>query len=395
MYQKKKILICMEQMSTGGVATSLISLLNALDYEKLEVDLIFSRDADEWMKFINPNVNVLPPAMDERNYILAKLKKLVVFTLRGWLPFYPFYMAVRGKQYPFGKIQLMSGLARVSVSRRLKKRYDVAIGYMEGFPNYFINKKVNAVKKAAYIHNSYTRSGMDSIFDRKYFEKTDKIVLVTQESLDDFAEVWGKLADKATVVHNILPVDDVRKRSLENPQDFHPDKNYLNIVTAARLDNRQKRLDRAIEVMRRMTGEGKKVRWYVFGEGDDRAYLERLIKKYRLEDVFMLMGNRSNVLPYVRMADVFAMTSAFEGRPIAVDEALAVGTPVIAASYASAVQQIDDGVTGIITENSTKGVYEAVNYIYSHRKVLDKFRENLRSKRFNTTAEEFMRLIEE
>ena len=70
-------------------------------------------------------------------------------------------------------------------------------------------------------------------------------------------------------------------------------------------------------------------RFIWIGEGDARDEVERLIESLKLSDQFLLPGYVEDVEPYYAMFDTFALTSRYEGLPLAVIKALASGTPVV------------------------------------------------------------------
>ena len=57
---KKKILILHFNMELGGVETSLLGLLDMVDYDQLEVDLFLYAHEGTLMEHINPKVPLLP-----------------------------------------------------------------------------------------------------------------------------------------------------------------------------------------------------------------------------------------------------------------------------------------------------------------------------------------------
>ena len=59
---KKKVLFVYYDMSIGGSTTSLLSLLNELDYEKYDVDLLLYKNQGDLLSLIPPQVNVLDQA---------------------------------------------------------------------------------------------------------------------------------------------------------------------------------------------------------------------------------------------------------------------------------------------------------------------------------------------
>ena len=78
----------------------------------------------------------------------------------------------------------------------------------------------------------------------------------------------------------------------------------------------------------------------MLGDGPDTAKLEALIEQLALTDAVHLLGKRSNVLPYLKAADVAVSASLWEGMPNTLLEALSVGTPIVATDCATGPREI-------------------------------------------------------
>jgi len=76
------------------------------------------------------------------------------------------------------------------------------------------------------------------------------------------------------------------------------------------------------------------------GEGPLKSELLAQRKQLGLNEVVHLVGFQPNPFPYFRHADLFVLPSRFEGLPLAVLEALAVGTPVVASDCPGALHEI-------------------------------------------------------
>ena len=68
---------------------------------------------------------------------------------------------------------------------------------------------------------------------------------------------------------------------------------------------------------------------HIYGEGDLREELEKLIESYGMQDKIFLEGNQENILSRIKNAGVFVFTSNYEGLPNALIEAMAMGIPSI------------------------------------------------------------------
>lgn len=374
---KKKVLIASYPLDVGGTTTALLSLLHHIDYEKYDIDLILARNEGDFIPLLPKEVNLLSCALQERGNFTDKIKKLFIYMVKGVFLKCFVYKYLKKNTFPLAKFQILSGYGWAEASRRLRQEYDVAIGFMEGWPNVFIAKKTHAKKKLAWIHPEYKSSGLDPALDEPILKKFDKIVLVTEKCKEVFNDVFPLLSGKTAVVENIVSPSYIKKLADMPEEDFNPDSGCLNIITAARLSLADKGLDRGVYAMGRLKAEGYKVRWFVLGGGRDRQRLEDMIKENNLENEFVLLGERVNPYPYIKKADVFVLTSRYEGKPIAVTEAQILGVPVITTEYASAREQVNHGIDGIITPNDDTAIYDGIKKVLENRDLLLFFENNL------------------
>ncbi len=90
-------------------------------------------------------------------------------------------------------------------------------------------------------------------------------------------------------------------------------------------------------------------RLMILGEGEERPALEALIKKLALSGDVTLPGFVANPYPYLRQASVFVLSSAWEGLPTVLVEALALGSPIVSTNCPSGPSEIlGDGGLGTL-----------------------------------------------
>ncbi len=87
----------------------------------------------------------------------------------------------------------------------------------------------------------------------------------------------------------------------------------------------------------------------ILGEGEMRSELETLISNFKLEERIHLPGTIKNVTGYLYKADLFVLSSRFEGFPVTLCDAMACGVPVIAADCLSGPREIiHNGTDGML-----------------------------------------------
>jgi glycosyltransferase involved in cell wall biosynthesis len=84
-------------------------------------------------------------------------------------------------------------------------------------------------------------------------------------------------------------------------------------------------------------------RLIILGEGDERPRLEALVRELRLDHDVSLPGFVQNPFAFMAKASVFVLSSAFEGLPGALIQALACGTNVVATDCHSGPREILQG----------------------------------------------------
>ena len=92
----------------------------------------------------------------------------------------------------------------------------------------------------------------------------------------------------------------------------------------------------------------RRARLLILGDGPLRARLEARARSLGLAASVIFAGYRTNVPAIVRTCDVFVLSSRFEGLPVAVAEAMAVGVPVVASAVGGVPEIVTPEVTGLL-----------------------------------------------
>lgn len=366
----KKLLFVYPSMGVGGSTTSLLSLLNELDYSKYSVDMLMFQEPGKLANEIPSQVNILPAAY--RSMVPFKLRKRM--SIHCW-------KAVLTSKIPLQRSQLIAQ-ASAKFCRSLDNEYDVAVAFLECWPLYYLSTKVNAKKKVCWIHVNYKEASFEPDFDRYYVKKMDKFVLVSDSCAENFKICFPEIAERVETIPNILSSKTVRNRSLESvcEIDWLRYKETIKFISVCRLDCSHKGLDRAIKAFKRIVDNFNGVLprnfvWFIIGGGKDEEMLRKMIENFSLNKYILMLGEKMNPLVYVRNCDVFLLPSRYEGKPMAVTEAQMLGLVLAVTNYSSAHEQIRHQIDGIIAENNDEAIYEMLKEFISGEVKIEKLKE--------------------
>jgi glycosyltransferase involved in cell wall biosynthesis len=153
------------------------------------------------------------------------------------------------------------------------------------------------------------------------FASYDRILILTDAEKSGLTRMFPWLSRRFETVANpyvsvaMRAVDD-RLSSVDAPR----------IITLARMMP-QKRLDRLLAAFARVRTPS--VRLIILGDGPERGRLEQQARSLGIDDRVEMPGFVEDVVPFLRRADLFVLSSDYEGLPAAILEALACHVPVV------------------------------------------------------------------
>jgi glycosyltransferase involved in cell wall biosynthesis len=181
---------------------------------------------------------------------------------------------------------------------------------------------------------------------RTFYPWAASVVAVSRGAADDLAQWAGLPRDLVEVVYN--PVITTAGLEAARQRPNHPwfgDGQPPVILGVGRLTAQKDfpTLIRAFADVRRQ----RPARLLILGEGEDRAELTALVQELGIAGDVDLPGFRDNALAYMASSALFVLSSAWEGLPTVLIEALAVGTPVVSTDCPSGPREIlQDGRLG-------------------------------------------------
>lgn len=110
--------------------------------------------------------------------------------------------------------------------------------------------------------------------------------------------------------------------------------------------------------------EFEKMRYLICGRGENEENLRREAEELGIADHVVFLGYRLDVPDLLRCSDLFAFMSFREGLPVALMEAMSSGLPSVCSRIRGNTDLIDDGVEGLLVDNTPQAVAEAIGALY-------------------------------
>ena len=395
----KRIIFAIHYLELGGAERSLIGLLRALDYSKVKVDLFVYSHRGELMKEIPQEVNLLPE-VPEYAQIERPLKdvlrdgfwKIVLARLRAKWQFYRYQKSKHPKDGCAIFAYVAKNVTPLLPPINPEQEYDLAVSYLA--PHDIVLKKVRAKKKVCWIHTDYTTIDVNADLERPTWESFNIIVSISESVSNAFLTIFPTLKDKIALFPNILSKELVHESSLafDATMEMPVEQGVVRLLSIGRYSH-QKNFDNIPVICRRILQAGCNIRWYLIGFGGDEALIRQRIEDCGVKDQVILLGKKENPYPYILACDVYVQPSRYEGSPVTIQEARALGKPVIATAFPTVGSVIQDGVNGVIVpldnEGCARGIIRVLRDLDLQKRISGIHNEDLTENKSLTTIYEW------
>ncbi|WP_294284057.1 glycosyltransferase [uncultured Chryseobacterium sp.] len=354
---KIKVLFRHRSMEMGGVEKVMLSLLDNLDREKFELTVCLNINQgelrDEFPEHVR-KVSLTPGKEDlSKNRILQKIQ-LVRRNLR------------------LRQIQKQPAIA----DQLLGERYDIEIGMTYGDFPAVLNSTNKHSKKIGWFHSEINLPKLQPLVPGilKNFPEFDQMIYCSQKIKDMMHQYYPDLQyPPEEVIINAIPVNEIRKKAGEPIADLPQGPVFVSI---GRLHSR-KGYHKLIEAHAKLIREGFHHSVIVVGDGEEFRNLKQQITDKKVEDTFVLAGNKMNPYPYVKNADYFILPSESEAWPLVIAEALILRKPVIATRTGDIPAMIDHGKTGYLINYETDEMYSSMKKFLTEPEFIAEIKKNL------------------
>jgi N-acetyl-alpha-D-glucosaminyl L-malate synthase BshA len=132
-----------------------------------------------------------------------------------------------------------------------------------------------------------------------------------------------------------------------NACEFLPDNKKRQLIHVSNF-RAVKRVNDLVTAFAQIADEVPDVDLLLIGDGPTRPEVDRLIRKFELNNRIRCPGFKRDVYQYLRCSEAFALSSELEGAPLSLLEAMSCALPVISTAVGGIPEIIQDGENGLL-----------------------------------------------
>lgn len=353
----------------GGAERVALNLANEFAKRKIPFTLILRFKKGPYVKQLNSNIHVLELTANNPIIIVFKLIK-----------------ACKKNQIDvLFAISRYNNILALIANFVLRKR--TIIREATTFDGFYKKKTINKLERV--------KSQLFLKLIQFLYPKADAIVANSKDTAKDIENHISVSGNKIVVINNPLIDDQIQTQSNQPVDDeYFSNTSTPRIISAGRLVY-QKNFQHLIKSFALLKKTMPSASLTILGEGPQETQLKELVKQLDLGNDVCFLGFVDNPYKYLKHADVFVLSSIFEGFGNVLVESLAIGLPVVSTNCPGGPREIlDNGKFGaLVPVNDEKAMSIAIirvlaaktdkqklidrSKIYSIEKITDKYFEVL------------------
>lgn len=312
--KKQSIIFILPDLETGGAERIVITLANHLPREKFEPKIMLLRKEGGYLQYVKDDVEIIDLNTERIRHSIRPILK-----------------EIRKRKPDI----VFSGFGEVNAYLSL---------FIKLFPKTkFIARETNVVSEHV------TRKEIRFFY--KFYNSYKSIICQSDDMAQDLLKNFEIKSNKIVKINNPVDFDfiDEKLKVSHRPESFKT--NFKNVVAIGNLSSR-KGFDNLLKVFSRLKNEN--ILLHILGDGRDKDMLHEMKNLLGLKHV-IFHGRQENPYEFLKFADLFVLSSRYEGFPNVLLEAGACGTYALA-------NNCPGGINEIIQENINGEVSEIENY---------------------------------
>ena len=394
--QKKHLAIFIPSLAGGGVARVMLHLAEAFAGQGHKVDLVLCQQKGPHANKIPTGINVIE--LKHTSLILSRLKVLLAHPEAIKSLCLPIFFA--GK--PPKTIRYLHSLA--TYLRR--EQPDALLSAKTPANLVAIWAKQLAQVQTRIIVSERTHLSMSIKQSRKWrwrfvaplirkvYPQADRILSVSRGVADDLATSTGLPRTIISTIYNpSLTTKITEKAQATVPHTWLPPNTLPVIIGVGRLVP-QKDFQTLLKAFAHVQ-KTRQARLIILGEGRERAKLEALAFEFGMTNDVSLPGFEPNPYAFMAQASVFVLSSAWEGLPNVLIEALACGCPIVSTDCPSGPDEIlaNGDFGALVPVGDDRAMADAILSTLEHPPKRERLRSRAAEFDINAIAEQYLQAL--
>lgn len=310
MNKKISVMFILPDLETGGAERIVTTIANHLSRDRFDIKILLLRKQGGYLSLIKKDVEIIDLNIERiRNSLKPILSQI----------------------YRRKPDIVFSGFGEVNAYLSL---------FIKLFPKIkFIARETNVVSEHV------TRKEIKFFYN--FYNNYQKIIAQSDDMMNDLVDNFNIKKHKITKINNPVDFEFINEKLLISikPESFKY--NYKNVVAIGNLSAR-KGFDNLLKVFSRLKNEN--IILHILGDGKDRELLHQMKDFLGLKKV-IFHGRQENPYQFLKFADLFILSSRYEGFPNVLLEAGACGTYSLANNCRGGINEIiQDKVNGEISD---------------------------------------------
>ncbi len=302
----KNILFIMPKLDGGGAERVLVNIINHLDRDIFNISLLLFNSGGLLIDNLRDDIEI---------YILNSKS-----TLRG-LPL------LLKKIYILKPDIIFSGIGNLNL-------------YLSIFipvVKLFLPKTIFIARQASILSVNNGREKSPRLYEwlyKRVYKNYSRVICQSLYMQRDLIENYSFPKDKSVVINNPIDIDSLERLSKEKIE--YPFHNSIRLIHIGQL-RYEKRQDLLLKALFKLDDRYSLT---IIGDGAKREELESLASNLDISNRVAFLGDKKNPYSYLKEADIFLLTSEYEGFPNVLLEANLFGLPVVSFNSIGGISEI-------------------------------------------------------
>lgn len=309
-----RIAIFSPTLRGGGAERVVVNMANGFVKLGISVDLLLSSAVGPYIELLTPKVNIVDL---NTGRVLSSLPRLIKY-LHEQTP-----TVFISHQAHANIIAIIAHLIDHSRSKLIVCEHSVPSRY-SSFSHKIIDRFIPILESLLYPF-------------------VDAIVGVSSQVVNEVRSLLISGKHKVHLIHNPIINSNIYELMDEKPPELYSSKGKI-ILSVGRLVpvKGYRSLIHAFVFIRKKIDADL----FILGEGKQRIELTLLAKELKIEKNVHLLGFMKNPYSFMKNADVFVLSSIYEGLPTVLIEAMACGVPVVSTKSGGSTEILGKGKYG-------------------------------------------------